>query len=216
MTEKVGATKPAKKTSIVIDTFKNAKKKERLQERINNLPDSNSSLSDLKLAVSKSDIYQDLDDFKNLNQLELSKKIPKWKKIRDEITHDKDGNLVSEAVKNIYRKDHTMKYCKECDPNTVFFFDTQLDSTNHWRPWRKYSPRFWTEYSAYYKNILLEAEAFYLAKKAEIEEEVKAKKSEALKTEIECGCGGHYSARNKAKHVATKKHVQWLSENVGV
>lgn len=216
MTEIVGAKKPAKKASIVLDTFAIAKKKEKLQERKEILADSNSSVSDLKLALSKSDIYQDLDDFKNLSQLELSKKIPKWKKIREEITRDKDGDPYGEATKTIKRKDHIMKYCKECDPNTVFFFDTILDSTNHWRPWRKYSPRFWEVYKAYYKKVLEDAEAFYLARKAEIEEEVKAKKSEALKTEIECGCGGHYSARNKAKHVATKKHVQWLSENVGV
>jgi hypothetical protein len=171
------------------------------------------SVGALKEAVSKTDIYQDMNDYQNMSQLELSKKIPKWKKVREDMYKDDNGNIMEgDTVRNVARKDHTMKYAKDADPNVVFFFDTYKDHTNHERQWRKYSPRFWTAYSDYYKKIMTDAEAFYLQRKAEIEATTKANMATKLSEEVECDCGGHYSVRNKAKHMTTKKHIKYLSE----
>jgi hypothetical protein len=174
------------------------------------------SVGALKEAVSKTDIYQDMNDYQNMSQLELSKKIPKWKKVRDEIYLDKDNNEIippeRETLRNIARKDHTMKYARDADPNVAFHMDTIMDHTGHNRLFRKYSPRFWTAYSDYYKKTLLDAEALYLQRKAEIEATTKANMATKLSEEVECDCGGHYSVRNKAKHMTTKKHIKYLSE----
>ena len=170
------------------------------------------SVGALREAVSKTDIFQDLNDYQNMNQLELSKKIPKWKKVRDDMYKDGDQVVTSETARNVFRKEHTKKYASEADPNVAFFWDTFKDHTGHNRAWRQYSPRFWKEYSDYYKKILIDAEALYLQRKAEIESETKAKMATHLSEEVVCDCGGHYSVRNKAKHMTTKKHIKYLSE----
>ena len=30
---------------------------------------------------------------------------------------------------------------------------------------------------------------------------------------ITCGCGGHHTYKNKAKHCHTNKHLRWISQN---
>ena len=135
-----------------------------------------------------------------MSQLELSKKLPKWRKIYND-----------EGVKNssYQRKLHLNKYCSGCDSNVVFDHSTILDHTNHNRPFKTCNNDFWIEYRKITRKLFLEAEEHYKSTKVSHEIALNEKMSDHQKTDIVCECGGHYSLRNKAKHLATQKHLKF-------
>jgi hypothetical protein len=154
--------------------------------------------------VEVSDFYLEFINYKEMNQLELSKKIPKWRKIFN------DEGIRYSSYK---RKQHLKKYCSQCDVSKIFNYSTILDHTNHKRPWRTCNDLFWNEYRTIARHRLSEVDEYYRSKKIENETELKLKMSEHQKTEVVCECGGHYSLRNKIKHCITQKHIKFCQES---
>jgi hypothetical protein len=151
-----------------------------------------------KKEFEDSDVFQDIGNFVDMSQLELSKKLPKWKKIYN------DENLNG----NDWRRIKTLKkYCGDCDVNKMFFKTEYRDSTGHYRDLKQLNNEFWTAYRLSFRNLYEQAYTYFKETKAKNEAESKIKMEIHLKTEITCECGGKYSMRNKQKHLKTKKHV---------
>jgi hypothetical protein len=153
--------------------------------------------------MENTDIYIDLSNYKEMTQLELSKKIPKWRKIYN------DKNLAGSPY---HRKLHLKKYCSACDDDEIFYHSTILDHTNHHRPFKSYNETFWSKYRLFSKNLILDAGAHYKAQKELNENALKTKMADHQKTDVICECGGHYSLRNKIKHFSTQKHVNFFCQ----
>lgn len=156
-----------------------------------------------KSNVEETDMYLDLVNYKEMTQLELSKKLPKWRKV-----------INDEKIKgsSYQRKLHLRKYCSNCDDDVIFNHSTILDQTNHNRPFKSYNQLFWNEYRKITRKLFLDAEEHFTAQKILNETETKAKMVEHQKTDVVCGCGGHYSLRNKVKHFSTQKHINFFCE----
>jgi hypothetical protein len=158
---------------------------------------------DYKSNVEETDMYLDLVNYKEMSQLELSKKLPKWRKIFND-----------EKIKGgcYQRKLHLRKYCSNCDDDVIYIHSTILDHTNHNRPFKSYNQLFWNEYRKITRKLILDAEEHYKTQKDLNEMETKAKMVEHQKTDVVCECGGHYSLRNKVKHFSTQKHINFFCE----
>lgn len=158
---------------------------------------------DYKMELEKSDIYIDIGDFKNLNQLELIKKTQKWKKIY-ETTMKNDVNY-------IHRK-HLIKYAKLINPDLMFRIDKINDFNGKLRPYKAVINSFWIIYKKFFKNLLENAIKYYLEHK-EINKQLSKNKLELHKNkEVKCLCGGKYTLKNKAQHIKTKIHQDHLEE----
>lgn len=162
-----------------------------------------SPISKYQKEIEQSDMYLEFVNYKEMSQLELSKKIPKWRKIFDD-----------EGIKysSYQRKLHLKKYCSNCDANVIYIHSTILDQTNHNRPFKKCNDLFWIDYIKICKKLCLDAEEHYKTQKELNETELKAKMETHQKTDIVCECGGHYSLRNKVKHFTTQKHIKFCQE----
>jgi hypothetical protein len=148
------------------------------------------------------DFYADMHDYKNMTQLALSSKIPKWKKI------------FSKAVESTWDiKQHLKKYCKQCEEPILFVHSQLLDSTGHYRDFRTHRIQFWSYYKKNLGDLWASAKEHYLATKEAHDNALKIHKEEHQKTEVVCQCGGKYSIRNKLKHFATQKHVKFCALN---
>jgi len=163
--------------------------------------------------IELTDIAMDLGNYIQSSQLELSKKIPKWKSVVEKMVKEIDGSQY-ELVVNAVRKKHLMKYCSGCDEKVIFIFDEWRDSYNHKKPWRKVNVKFYAKYLEYRKALIADAEAFFLAKKAENELALKVKMDAHQSTEVICECGGKYSMRNKSKHSKTQKHLTFCKSTL--
>jgi hypothetical protein len=156
----------------------------------------------LKDELQKSDIYEDIGDFKNLNQLELNKKTQKWKKIYEFINND---------VNYIHRK-HLMKYAKKLNPDIMFWEDKIADSNGKLRPTQMTRHDFWISYIKFFKNLLTDSIKYYLDHR-DINKQASKDKLEIHKNkEVKCLCGGSYTLKNKAQHFKTKSHQDHLEE----
>ena len=65
------------------------------------------------------------------------------------------------------------------------------------------------EYIQMLKDNINRAVTIYNTREIELEKKQKEEAKAHQNKEIECGCGGHYSIRNKLKHFETKKHEKW-------
>ena len=148
------------------------------------------------------DFYADMHDFKNMTQLALSSKIPKWKKLFTEIFF-KSGNWE--------RKQHLKKYCKQCEEPILFVHSTMQDGWGNYKDFRTPRTQFWDYYKWEVGQLWKNAKDYYLATKKEHEEALKIHKKEHQNTEVMCACGGKYSIRNKLKHFDTQKHVKFCA-----
>ena len=163
--------------------------------------DKISPISQYQKEIEQSDMYLEFVNYKEMSQLELSKKIPKWRKIYND-----------EGIKNssYQRKSHLKKYCSNCDANVIYNHSTISDHTNHNRHWKTCNDLFWIDYRKICKKLCLDAEEHYKTQKDLHEAELKAKMENYQKTDIVCECGGHYSLRNKVKHFTTQKHIKYI------
>ena len=152
--------------------------------------------------LKKSDIYEDIGDFKNLNQLELNKKIQKWENIYESINNDV----------NFLHKKHLMKYAKKIDPNLMFFKDKIADSSGKLRPTQMSRNDFWISYIKFFKNLLTNSNKYYLEQKDIKKQAAKVKLEIHKNKEVKCLCGGSYTLKNKAQHIKTRKHQDHLEE----
>ena len=161
------------------------------------------SNSKLQEQFKLTDIYADLHNFKNMTQLALSSKIPKWKKVFDKKNIDAPLKI----------KQHLKKWCKLVEEPMLFIHDRQQDAWGNYRDFRTHRIQFWNFYKQNAAQIWTAAKDHYLATKEAHDEALKIHKAEHQNTEVACPCGGKYSLRNKLKHFATQKHATFCAEN---
>lgn len=160
--------------------------------------------------IRLTDIYGDLNCYKGMTQLELSKKIPKWKLVQ------KKGfpECYSDAERNRQRVAHVKKFCEFAD-TSITIITEKWDFKDHWghdMTRKKINMEFWREYRRYYQSIIADAEEWYNTEKEKHDLTHKENMAVHQKTDVVCECGGHYSLRNKVKHCSTKKHLKFLGE----
>lgn len=160
----------------------------------------------------KSLIYKDIGDFTNMSQLELSKKIPKWKRVWNELKEN-HAWIIDYSIGMLARKHHFLNYCRDCDKEKMFWNDRyQVEGETSYRNYLKPRQDFWLSYTKKYETLLSQADEFYESRKALIDNERNNKLNEYLKEEVACECGGKYSHRNKAKHFLTQKHLKFFNK----
>ena len=142
----------------------------------------------------KTDIYHDIGNYKEMNQLELSKKLPKWESLLSKL-----------SIKhyNWAARDHFLNHCLECSASLK-----SLESKDY-ALFRVKIHEFMTSYVPLATSLCSQAKTFYLEKKEEVDQALKIKMAQHQKTEVTCKCGGKYSLRNKQKHFKTKKHLSF-------
>ena len=169
---------------------------------------SNISKDNPMTEFQKSLIYKDIGDFTNMTQLALSKKIPKWKSLWDEIKK----NAMHDYGES-YKMQYLRNYCRDCDKEKMFWTDRhQVEGETSYRKWIRPRQQFWDYFVKNYISLLDHADEFYESRKALFDNERKEKLNDYLKEEVECECGGKYSHRNKAKHFLTQKHLKFFNK----
>ena len=73
----------------------------------------------------------------------------------------------------------------------------------------EYNKVLFKEYMQTLKDNINRAVEIFNTREIELEKKQKAEAKAHQSKEVECGCGGHYSIRNKLKHFATSKHEKW-------
>jgi len=147
------------------------------------------------------EIYYELGNYKEMNQLQLSKSIPKWKKI-----------FLTERnqTKSIYGKVLFLKkYCGDVDRDIKYITTKLTDSWGKKRDFKKPNIEFYKNILRQHSNLLVNADQYFNEKKIEKETETNEKMKAHQATEITCECGGKYSMRNKQKHFTTMKHIKY-------
>jgi len=178
-----------------------------LKDNPSNISKDNPKMTEFQ----KSLIYKDIGDFTNMSQLELSKKIPKWKRVWNEMKENGAGRDGAFGI--LAKKHHLLNYCRDCDRDKMFYNDRyQVEGETSYRDFLKPIYHFWDIYIKKYRDLLSQADEFYESKKALIDNERKEKLNDYLKEEVVCECGGKYSHRNKAKHFLTQKHLKFLNK----
>lgn len=133
----------------------------------------------------KSEVYKDIGDYKNMSQLALSKKLPHWKNV-----FAKQGTL------NYEKMVHLRNYCRDCDADVMFVTKKEIYPNS----WRHYPMKttaeneFWDFYKEQSRILLTAANKYFTETKTSNEK-------------VQCSCGGHYQATNKAKHFNTRNHI---------
>jgi hypothetical protein len=153
-----------------------------------------------RLEFRKSDVYFDLGNYKDMSQLELSKKIPKWQK------HLRLGTVNSGVAK---RRKYLLKFCRKCDHGLMFRTIESDDDNGHLRRRQVVKDDFWIEYVRRLKFVLKVANEHYQSTKALHDAQLKERMTLHQNSEVSCECGGKYSLRNKQKHFKTQKHIQY-------
>lgn len=160
--------------------------------------------------IRLTEIYADLNTYKDMTQLELSKKIPKWKLVLEKGF----PACYSDAERNRQRLAHVKKFCEFADTNITIIKEKWdfKDNWGHSMTRKKINMEFWREYRDYFHSIIANAEDWYNTEKEKHDREHKENMAVHQKTDVKCECGGHYSLRNKVKHCSTKKHLAFLGE----
>ena len=149
----------------------------------------------------QTEIYYELGNYKEMNQLQLSKSIPKWKKIFLEERNQHRGIYGKKLFIN--------KYCGDVDEDISIETTQLIDSWNKKRDFKKPNIEFYKNILRQHSNLLVDAEEYFNATKIEKEKETNEKMKVHQATEITCECGGKYSMRNKQKHFKTLKHINY-------
>jgi len=200
-----------------------------------------------KKEILKTDLGQDFKDLEECNQLQLNKKILKWKNVLAELTENSSRKkyIKQEKIPNPNPKgydDDWMTDAKghwifrdvlDAQGNPVYNYSTHnpsavrhfLDLEFHTfykpnAPLRRvvsnggyandFNRQLFTEYLQTLKDNINKAVSIYNAREIELMAKHKEDARIHQNTEVECGCGGHYSIRNKLKHFATSKHEKWI------
>jgi len=146
------------------------------------------------------EMYYELGNYKEMNQLQLSKCIPKWKKIF----------LEERNKKGIYGKVLFLKkYCDDVDRDIKYITTQLTDSWNKKRDFKEPNIKFYKNILRQHSNLLVDSEEYFNSIKIEKEKVSNEKMKVHQATEITCDCGGKYSMRNKQKHFKTMKHINY-------
>ena len=147
------------------------------------------------------DMFYELGNYKEMNQLQLSKSIPKWKNIYFTERNNRQGIYGKKLFIN--------KYCSDVDEDIRIETTQLIDSWNKKRDFKKPNIPFYNNIIKQFSNLLLDAEKHFNETKIEKEKELNDKMKIHQATEIICECGGKYSMRNKQKHFKTMKHINY-------
>jgi hypothetical protein len=147
------------------------------------------------------EMYYELGNYKEMNQLQLSKCIPKWKKIFLEERNQKQG-IYGDLL-------FLKKYCGDVDRDIKYITTQLTDSWNKKRDFKKPNIKFYKNILRQLSNLLVDSEEYFNSIKIEKEKELNEKMKIHQAIEITCECGGKYSMRNKQKHFATMKHIKY-------
>lgn len=154
----------------------------------------------------ETEMFYELGNYKEMNQLQLSKSIPKWKKI-----------FLAERNQNqgIYGKLlFIRKYCSDVDKEISIDTTQLIDSWKKKRDFNKPNIEFYKNILRQFSNLLLDADQYFNEIKIEKEKELNDKMKIHQSTEIICDCGGKYSMRNKQKHFKTLKHINYCKQTL--
>jgi hypothetical protein len=134
---------------------------------------------------TKSKIYKDIGDYKNMTLLALSKKLPYWRRI------------YLQTLNGEYSKiNHLRNYCRDCDKEEMFTIKMYLTEYGNKKPWTRLNEKFWKSYKENFIKLYSEALEYY-------------RETSKANEEVRCPCGGHYQATNKAKHFKTQRHLSF-------
>jgi len=147
------------------------------------------------------EIYYELGNYKEMNQLQLSKSIPKWKKIFLAERNQKQGIYGKLLFLN--------KYCGDVEKDIRIETSYLIDSWGKKRDFKKPNIKFYKNILRQHSNLILDADQYFNETKIEKEKVLNEKMKVHQATEITCECGGKYSMRNKQKHFATMKHIKY-------
>jgi len=207
--------------------------------------------------ISATELGQDFIDLEGKDQLQLNKKILKWKNIAEELTElttptteqVKEGKWIKSPIHSslddwerepapagewreqsiiyypVFNPDGTPKMKTYLAGANRYAIRKYLDSIFHLKlninkpirdavrgkhpEYYEYNKQLFKEYMQTLKDNVNRAITIFNGREIEIEKKQKEDAKAYATQEIECGCGGHYSMRNKAKHFETKKHEKW-------
>lgn len=182
--------------------------------------------------VRKSKMYLDLVGWRDMNQLQLNKKIVKLTNHLNPPLHyiDDDGikHTAYGNVRNLayYSKRYANNHFEVCNQskiwinceNVIYYSrngkDKKLNGDDICKvePSKMVNRDFVNYYIALMKKLLTAMKDLYNERKEKIQVEAKTSLKEYLANDVVCECGGHYSNRNKTKHFLTKKHLAFCKE----
>jgi hypothetical protein len=210
--------------------------------------------------ISATELGEDFRDLEDKDQLQLNKKILKWKNVLEEL--QELNKLTTEQVKEgkwikspyhkmyddwerepapkgewrqqsiilypVFNEDGTPKMKTFLAGANKVEIRRYLDSIFHLKlkmnkPLRDvvrgkyptiydYNKELYKEYMQTLKDNINRAIKIFNTREIELEKKQKEEAKAHQNKEIECGCGGHYSIRNKLKHFATSKHEKWAEK----
>jgi hypothetical protein len=173
-------------------------------------------------------MYRDITGWKDMNQLQLNKKILKITNHLNEPSHCDDGKTYYRDVRNkaYYSKRWANNHFEMCnqdkiwvDTTNVIYYsrngkDRKLNGEDICKvePSERINRDFVNYYISTMKRLLKMMTDLYNERKIKIQTESKTKMKEYLANETVCECGWHYTNRNKTKHFLTKKHLAFCKE----
>jgi hypothetical protein len=175
-----------------------------------------------KKILKWTNILEHLEEMATIETSRVMEKIPNTKPKKywdDDWETDAEGHWVFREVLN---PDGTVKTRKSYrnQMGIIAFLDSQLHTkfleNKHLRSVvnndgyaNELNKVLFNEYLKTLKENVNRAVAIFNAREMELIQQQKESMKAYASQEIECGCGGHYSVRNKAKHFETKKHEKW-------
>lgn len=207
--------------------------------------------------ISATELGEDFRDLEEKDQLQLNKKILKWKNVLEELQEltkttteqVREGKWIKSPIHSqfddwerepapkgdwrqqskilypVFNEDGTPKMRTYLESSKRYEIRRYLDSIFHLKllmnkPLRdtvrgkhatydEYNKVLFKEYMQTLKDNINRAVEIFNTREIELEKKQKAEAKAHQSKEVECGCGGHYSIRNKLKHFATSKHEKW-------
>jgi hypothetical protein len=175
-----------------------------------------------KKILKWTNILENLQEMAKIDTYPVTEKIPNTKPKKywnDDWETDAEGRWVFREVLN---PDGTVKMRKSYHDQAgiISFLDSQFHTkfleNKHLRSVvnddgyaNDLNKVLFTEYVKTLKESVNRAVDIFNAREIQLIQQQKEAMKAYASQEIECGCGGHYSMRNKAKHFETKKHEKW-------
>jgi hypothetical protein len=175
-----------------------------------------------KKILKWTNILTDLQEMATIETYPVTEKIPNTKPKKywnDDWETDAEGHWVFREVLN---PDGSVKMRKHYrnQMGIIAFLDSQFHTkfleNKHLRSVvnddgyaNELNKPLFNQYVETLKANVNKAVAIFNARETELIQKQKEDMKAYASQEVECGCGGHYSMRNKAKHFETKKHEKW-------
>ena len=175
-----------------------------------------------KKILKWSNVLKELQRMSAIETYPVQEKIPNTKPKKswdDDWETDKQGRWIFRDALN---PDGTVKMRKSMHDTTGIrnFLDSQFHTkflefkelrsvVSDYGYVNDFNKPLFKEYMQVLKDSINDAVQIFNTREKELEKKQKEEAKVHQNTEVECGCGGHYSIRNKLKHFETKKHEKW-------